>query len=62
MKNIAISIIGFVVWVSLTSFLLDFFISRPTNKLLQNGIIILIFLYTFGYFYYIYSRITNKNK
>ncbi len=60
--NIAVPFVGFVIWISLTSFLLDHFISRPTNPILQTGIIIFISLYTLGFIHYIYTRITNKNK
>lgn len=60
--SIALYLIGFVAWVSLTSFLLDHFISRPTNPIIQTGIFIFIMLYTGGFIHYIYTRITNKNK
>lgn len=60
--KIAIPIILFIIWVSITSLLLDHFISRPTNPVVQTGIIILIVLYTLGFIRYIYNRITNKNK
>jgi hypothetical protein len=55
-------LLGIFLWLSLTGYLLDTFISRPVNSILQNVIIIFIFLYTFGFIYYIYTRITNKNK
>lgn len=60
--NIAVPFVGFVTWISLTSFLLDHFISRPTNPIIQTGIFIFIMLYTLGFIHYIYTRITNKNK
>jgi uncharacterized membrane protein len=60
--NITATFVGFVIWVSLTSFLLDHFISRPTNPIIQTGIFIFIMLYTLGFIHYIYTRITNKNK
>ena len=60
--NIAIPIIISTIWISITSFLLDHFISRPTNQILQMGIIISIMMYTLGFIYYLYKRITNKNK
>lgn len=60
--NIAVTFVGFVIWMSLTSFLLDHFISRPTNPIIQTGIFIFIMLYTGGFIHYIYTRITNKNK
>ncbi len=62
MKKIIIILILFSIWVSGTSFLLDHFISRPTNSLLQTGIIIFISLYTLGFIHYIYKILTNKNK
>ena len=60
--NITATFVGFVIWVSLTSFLLDHFISRPTNPIIQTGIFIFIMLYTLGFIHYIYTRINNKNK
>ena len=60
--NITATFVGFVIWVSLTSFLLDHFISRPTNPIIQTVIFIFIMLYTLGFIHYIYTRITNKIK
>ena len=60
--NITIPLIVSAIWLSGTNFLLDHFISRPTNPFLQTGIIILIILYTIGFIHYLYKRITNKNK
>jgi len=60
--NITIPLIISTIWISITSFLLDHFISRPTNPFLQTGIIILIILYTLGFINYLYKCITNKNK
>ena len=61
-KIVLAVIVGFAIWVSLTSFLLDYFISRPVNSVVQTGIIILIAVYTYGFIHYIYTRITNKNR
>lgn len=57
-----VPLVGTFLWFYLTGILLELFISRPMNSLVQLLTIFIIVVYTFVFFMYIYTRITNKNK